>query len=190
LIVKRKKIENRDAAVRASRLRAAAGDRSPCTPGADRGVSPERDGQEARVNPTPQHSVELQLAASGRDLIAAIEAAQFARVIDRGEASGAAEAAAIEGFAELFEAAAESWERLAAAERAGLLARLGDQLERLEDRGWFVHSGRVALAVARAERDALQLPLAVVTIGRSDAPTRRVAIPAALALDRGSGAIH
>lgn len=142
------------------------------------------------MNPTPQHSVELQLAASGRDLIAAIEAAQFARVIDRGEASGAAEAAAIEGFAELFEAAAESWERLAAAERAGLLARLGDQLERLEDRGWFVHSGRVALAVARAERDALQLPLAVVTIGRSDAPTRRVAIPAALALDRGSGAIH
>ena len=146
--------------------------------------------REARVDPTPQHSVELQLAESGRDLIAAIEAAQFARVIDRGEASGAAEAAAIEGFAELFAAAAESWERLAAAERARLLARLGDQLERLEDRGWFVHSGRVALAVARAERDALQLPLAVVTIGRSGAPTRRVAIPAALALDRGSGAIH
>ena len=84
------------------------------------------------MDPTPQHSVELQLAESGRDLIAAIEAAQFARVIDRGEASGAAEAAAIEGFAELFAAAAESWERLAAAERARLLARLGDQLERLE----------------------------------------------------------
>lgn len=138
----------------------------------------------------PEQSVELQLAESGRDLVAAIEAAQFARVIDRAEASGAAEAAAVEGFAELFAAAAESWEDLAAADRTRLLARLGDQLERLEDDGWFVHSGRVALAVARAEREALQLPLAVVTIGRSGAPTRRVAIPAALALDPGSGAIH
>jgi hypothetical protein len=138
----------------------------------------------------PEQSVELQLAESGRDLVAAIEAAQFARVIDRAEASGAAEAAAVEGFAELFAAAAESWEDLAAADRTRLLARLGDQLERLEDAGWFVHSGRVALAVARAEREALQLPLAVVTIGRSGAPTRRVAIPAALALDPGSGAIH
>ncbi|HEX5794687.1 MAG TPA: hypothetical protein VFY19_02515 [Geminicoccaceae bacterium] len=140
--------------------------------------------------PAPQQTVELQLAESGRDLVAAIEAAQFARVIDRAEASGAAEAAAVEGFAELFAAAAESWEDLAAADRTRLLARLGDQLERLEDDGWFVHSGRVALAVARAEREALQLPLAVVTIGRSGAPTRRVAIPAALALDPGSGAIH
>ena len=142
------------------------------------------------MDPPPQHSVELQLAESGRDLVAAIEAAQFARVIDRGEASGAADAAAIESFAELFSAAAESWEELAAAHRARLLARLGDQLERLEDGGWFVHSGRVALAVARADREALQLPLAIVTIGRSGAPTRRVAIPAALAVDPGSGAIH
>jgi hypothetical protein len=142
------------------------------------------------VEPTPQQSVELQLAEAGRDLVAAIETAQFARVIDRGEASGAADAVSIHAFAERFEAAAESWEDLAAADRARTLARLGEQLERLERGGWFVHWGRLTLAVARAEREALQLPLAVVTIGRSGAPTRRVAIPAALALDPGSGAIH
>ena len=140
--------------------------------------------------PAPQQTVELQLAESGRDLVAAIEAAQFARVIDRAEASGAAEAAAVEGFAELFAAAAESWEDLAAADRTRLLARLGDQLERLEDDGWFVHSGRVALAGARAARAALLCPWAVGTIGRSGAPPRRVGNPAALALDPGSGAIH
>jgi hypothetical protein len=147
-------------------------------------------GGEAPVDSAPQENVELQLAEAGCDLVAAIEAAQFARVIDRGEASGAADTDSVHAFAELFEAAAESWEDLAAADRARTLARLGEQLERLERSGWFVHWGKVTLAVARAEREALQLPLAVVTIDRSGAPTRRVAIPAALALDPGSGAIH
>ena len=137
-----------------------------------------------------RQSVTLHLAESGRDLVAAIEAAQFARLIDSDEAEGPTEAAAVGAFVELFSAAAESWDDLAALERAGLLARLSEHLDRLESDGLFVYWGRVALAVARAEREALQLPLAILSIGRSGEPTIDVAIPGALALDPGPGATH
>jgi hypothetical protein len=139
------------------------------------------------VDERQQRSVTLQLAESGRDLVAAIEAAQFARLIDRDEPEGAA---AVGAFVELFSVAAESWDDLAAVERAGLLARLSEELDRLERDGLFVYWGRVALAVARADHEALQLPLAILSIGRSGEPTVEVSIPGALALDPGPGAIH
>jgi hypothetical protein len=142
------------------------------------------------VDERQQQSVTLHLAESGRDLVAAIEAAQFARLVDRDEPEGPTEAAAADAFVELFLAAAESWEDLAAVERAGLLARLSERLDRLESNGLFVYWGQVALAVAHADREALQLPLAILSIGRSGEPTIDVAIPSALALDPGPGAIH
>ena len=138
----------------------------------------------------PPQSVELQLAETGTDLVRAIEAAQFARVIDRGAPAGGAEEASIDGFAELFAAAAEGWEELAAADRAALLARLGAALERLEQLGWFVHWGRIELALPRPDDAPYQLPLAVLAIGRSGTPTRTVALPGALGLDAGPGTVH
>ena len=137
-----------------------------------------------------QRSVTLQLAESGRDLLAAIEAAQFARLVDRNEPQAPAEAAAAAAFEDMFLAAAESWDDVAAVERAGLLARLSERLDRLESSGLFVYWGQVELAVARADRTALQLPLAILSIRRSGEPTIDVAIPSALALDPGPGAIH
>jgi hypothetical protein len=142
------------------------------------------------VDERQQRNVTLHLAESGKDLVAAIEAAQFARLIDRDEPEGPTEAAALGAFVGLFSAAAESWDDLAAVERAGLLARLSEELDRLERDGLFVYCGRVALAVARAEREALQLPLAILAIRRTDEPTIEVSIPRALALDPGPGAIH
>ena len=137
-----------------------------------------------------QRSVTLQLAESGRDLVAAIEAAQFARLVDRNQPDGPTEAAVVEAFVESFLAAAESWDDVASVERAGLLARLSERLDRLEGRGLFVYWGRVELTLARPDRAALQLPLAILSIGRSGEPTIDVAIPSALALDPGPGAIH
>jgi hypothetical protein len=142
------------------------------------------------VDERQQRSVTLQLAESGRDLVAAIEAAQFARLVDRNEPDGPTEAAAVDAFVELFLAAAESWDDVAPVERAGLLARLSERLDRLEGRGLFVYWGRVELALARPDRAALQLPLAILTIGRSGEPTIDVALPSALALDPGPGATH
>ena len=137
-----------------------------------------------------QRSVTLQLAESGRDLVAAIEAAQFARLVDRNQPHGPTEAAVVEAFVESFLAAAERLDDVAPVERAGLLARLSERLDRLEGRGLFVYWGRVELTLARPDRAALQLPLAILSIGRSGEPTIDVAIPSALALDPGPGAIH
>jgi hypothetical protein len=134
--------------------------------------------------------VELRLAESGQELAAAIEAAQFARVVDDGAPEDPAEATAIEGFVELFASAAEGWDALGAVARAGLLARLGEQLEALERRGWFVHWAAVEVGVARPGGGAVQLPLANLRIGRSAEPTVRARVPSTLPVDPGSGALH
>jgi hypothetical protein len=134
--------------------------------------------------------VELRLAGSGRELAAAIEAAQFARVIDQGSPEDPEDAVAIEAFVVLFTAAAERWDELGQVTRAGLLARLGEQLDTLARRGWFVHRATSALGVTGRQQGALQLPLAILSIGRSSEPSIRARIPGELAIDPGSGAVH
>ena len=139
----------------------------------------------------PRHqSVELHLAESGQELAAAVEAAQFARLVDHEPPEDPAAAAAIEDFIELFATAAEDWEPLGTMARAGLLARLGDQLDALERRGWFVHWGKLGFAVARPGGGTVPLPLAILRISRSAEPTVRIRIPGALTVDPGAGALH
>jgi hypothetical protein len=135
-------------------------------------------------------SIELRLAESGQELAAAIEAAQFARLVDHDPPEAPAAAAAIEGFVELFATAAEGWDEFGTVARAGVLARLGDHLDALERRGWFVHWGTLGFGVARPSGGAVQLPLAILRVSRSAEPTVRVRIPSALTVDPGSGALH
>lgn len=136
------------------------------------------------------HSIELVLAEAGQELAAAIEAAQFARLVDHDPPGNPAEAAAIEGFIELFASAAEGWDELGTVARAGLLARLGDYLDALEGHGWFVHWGTLGFGVARRRGDPVQLPLAILRVSRSAQPTLRARIPSTLAVDPSSGALH
>jgi hypothetical protein len=139
----------------------------------------------------PQYeSVELRLAEAGQDLAAAIEAAQFARLVDHDRPADPAEARAIEGFVELFASAAERWDELGPGARAGLLARLGDHLEALEVRGWFVHWATLSFGVARQSGEAVPLPLAILRLGRSAQPTVRARIPRTIGVEPGSGALH
>ncbi len=134
--------------------------------------------------------VELQLAESGAELTAAIEAAQFARVIDQGSPEDPADGVAIESFVALFAAAAEGWDGLRQVTRAGLLARLGEQLDVLAQGGWFVHWAVSALGVTGRQQGALRLPLAILSISRSSQPMISARIPGELAIDPGSGAVH
>lgn len=134
--------------------------------------------------------VELRLAAAGRDLVPAIEAAQFARVIDPGSPDNPAEGAAIEALVALFVSAAEGWGELGHAQRTDLTVRLGGQIDALERQGWFVHWATSTLGVAGEPRPAMRLPLAVLAIGRSSLPTLTARIPAELAIDPGSAALH
>ena len=138
----------------------------------------------------PQHRrVELRLAEAGGDLLPAIEAAQFARLVDQPERVDDSETAAVAALVETFATAAEAWDDLAAPARNALLTRLGGQLDELERLGLFVHWGRVSLRLGEADV-ARPLPLAIVSIGRAGAPTIEVTIPAAVALEDGPGTLH
>jgi hypothetical protein len=133
--------------------------------------------------------VELRLAEAGGDLLPAIEAAQFARLVDQPEPADRGEAAAIGALVETFAGAAEAWDDLAAAAHSARLARLGEALDELERVGLFVHWGRVTLLLHAAD-GARRLPLALLAIGRSAAPTVEATVPAAVALDAGAGTLH
>jgi hypothetical protein len=142
------------------------------------------------VDQPRSQTVELRLAGSGEELAAAIEAAQFARVIDQGSPEEQTAAAAVQQFADLFVRAAESWDQLGAAARAGLLRELGLRMDGLARRGWFVHWATGAIAVADRRQAPLQLPLAILSVSRSRRPTLPARIPGALSIQSGSGAVH
>jgi hypothetical protein len=129
--------------------------------------------------------VELRLVGTGGDLLPAIEAAQFARLIDQPERADSSEVAVVAALVETFEQAAEKWDDLPPAARNGLLARLGGQLDKLERIGLFVHWGRVALQLG-AVGGGRPLPLAIVAIGRSSEPTVEVTIPGTVAIEAGT----
>ena len=131
-------------------------------------------------------TIELQLAETGTELGPAVEAAQFARLIDHEPPVGAAEEQAITRFVEAFSACAETWEELEAVRRAGALAGLSAQLEALQRCGLVVHWAAIDAAVAEAGR-RVTMPLAVVTISRTNLPKVRVQLPAELEVARDGG---
>ena len=136
-------------------------------------------------------AVELRLAEAGTELWQAVEAAQYARVIQPAEPESDAEADAMAQFVETFSDCTERWESMAAAERHALLARLGGQLEDLERCGLFVHWGTVARRFSAPGEGAVELPLAIVTISRTAGPTARMLLPADLGIgSEGSGTSH
>lgn len=135
-------------------------------------------------------TVELRLAEAGSDLMAAIEAAQYARVVDHEDAGTPDESVAIDRFLETFADAAEKWEDLGAGERRALLAGLGDLLEELETLGWYVHWGILRRQFLLADRTAARLPVAVLTISRSGLPTCRIMLPAQIAVEQDPTSFH
>jgi hypothetical protein len=138
------------------------------------------------VSEPRNQTIELRLAETGSELGPAIEAAQYARVISHDPAPDAAEEAAIARFISVFVDCAETWEDLEAVRRIGALAGLSAQLEALQGRGLFVHWGAIAAGMTQAGRP-VRMPLAVLTISRSDLPTTRVLLPGDLAVTPESG---
>jgi hypothetical protein len=135
----------------------------------------------------PRHqTIELRLAETGSELTPAIEAAQYARVISHDPASGAAEQQAIARFVAAFVECAETWQDLEAVRRMGVLAGLSAQLEALQRRGLFVHWAAIEAGIAEAGR-RVRMPLAVLTVSRSDLPTANVQLPGELEVTPQSG---
>jgi hypothetical protein len=136
------------------------------------------------VSRVAQEAVELRLAETGTELRAAVEAAQYARIVSQEEAGPSAETEAAASFVARFEACAEGWPETGTAGAEGtqrqMLAGLSRDLERLESLGLFVHWGIVGRALTTPERGRVTLPVAIVTISRSARPARVVLVPAEL----------
>jgi hypothetical protein len=132
-------------------------------------------------------TVELHLAETGSELGPAIEAAQYARVIQPADPDGPAEQRAMAGFVEAFSDSAEAWESLSAPDRALRLTGLSAQLDALERCGLFVHWGTVTRRLAASGQGAVTLPVAIVTISRTGGPTARILLPGDMAVGAASG---
>jgi hypothetical protein len=128
------------------------------------------------VSKPRDQTIELKLAETGTELWPAVEAAQYARLINHEPPASAAEQAAVTRFVEAFAGCAETWEDLQAERRAGALAGLSAQLEALQRCGLFVHWAAIDAGIAEAGR-RVTMPLAVLTISRSDLPEARVRLP-------------
>jgi hypothetical protein len=136
-------------------------------------------------------TIELRLAETGSELAPAVEAAQYARAIHPAEPDDPAEERAMAGFVEAFSGCAEAWESLSAPDRAMRLTGLSAQLEALERCGLFVHWGTVTRRFAVPGQNAVDLPLAIVTISRIGVPTACILLPSEMALGSdGGGTSH
>jgi hypothetical protein len=128
------------------------------------------------VSKARDQTVELQLAETGAELWPAVEAAQYARLINHEPPASAAEDAAITRFVAAFAECAETWEDLQAERRAGALAGLSARLEALQRCGLFVHWAAIDAGIAQSGR-RVSMPLAVVTISRTNLPEARARLP-------------
>jgi hypothetical protein len=138
------------------------------------------------VSKPPYQILELRLAEAGTELWTAVEAAQYARLISHDPPASAAEAQAVTRFVEAFAACAEAWDGLEVMQRTGALAGLSAHLDALQRCGLFVHWAAVDGGIAASDRP-VTMPLAVLTIGRSNLPNAYVQLPSALAVTREGG---
>lgn len=135
-------------------------------------------------------TLELRLAETGTELWPAVEAAQYARLINHDPPTSTGEERAIGRFLEAFAGCAESWEDLEPLRRTGLLAGLTAQLDALQRCGLFVHWAAIDGGIGEAGAP-VTMPLAVLTISRIDLPTARVQLPGRLELgSEGGGTTH
>lgn len=136
-------------------------------------------------------AVELDLAETGMELKDALEAAQYARFIKPDEPENELEARTMTAFVEAFSAGTEVWETGSPTDRTSALTALSARLEALEQLGLFVHAGAVQLRYTPEGGEPVDMPVAIVTITRSNLPSGVVLVPAEIeASGEASGPTH
>jgi hypothetical protein len=134
------------------------------------------------VSTARRQTLELRLAETGTELWPAVEAAQYARLISHDPPDGAGQEQAIARFVDAFGACAEAWEELEPRRRAGALAGLSAELDALQRHGLFVHWAALDAGIAGSD-GRLSMPVAVLTISRTDLPVASAQLPDALEID-------
>lgn len=128
-------------------------------------------------------TLELQRARNGHDLWAAVEAAQYARLIDHDEPRSEDEATRINELIAYFSDCAEEWEEKSTSDQTVVLERFGNHLDALEQMElhvyWAVTQGRFD----SEEGGQVDLPVGVLIVAREDEDGLAVNLPDAAGVD-------
>lgn len=119
-------------------------------------------------------------AARGTDLFAAVEAAQYARVIDPVAAADADQAREIDALLELFYACGETWHEKSPIEQTALLEQFDHRLEVLDATGLRVHWAVPERSFITQEGESVTLPIALLKIRPADEPAPTAHVPLVL----------
>lgn len=123
-------------------------------------------------------TVELQLASAASDLVPALEAAQYGRLIQPEDPEDEQQADAMTAFVEAFAACTEAWEAGAGGdERRRALGQLETRMEGLEAIGLRVHAGTTRIELTQPGQAAVPMPVAILTITSSSLPVTTVLVP-------------
>jgi len=128
-------------------------------------------------------TVELRRADSGPDLWVAVEAAQFARVVDHAAARTDAEAARMQDLIGLFLECSEAWDGKTAADQTLALAQLGFRLSALAELELFTYWAVIQARCKTARGEPVELPMAILTIARDGQPSITVRLPGVMDID-------
>ena len=124
--------------------------------------------------------VTLSLARTSIDLWPALEAAQFARLVNRDPPTGEAQASAMQTFIAIFTELAESWDSVPVASRMPTLEGIDRYLVRMRDNGIHVHAAAAACAFTAPGATPQSLPLAVLNLGGARSPELTLMVPHAI----------
>lgn len=124
---------------------------------------------------TEYELITAQRADRGADLWTAVEAAQFAHVVERDDSEDDVETA--DSFLNLFFELAEDWDEANSNDQATALAQLDTRLRGLAERELFVHVAVVQREFAISSGEIASLPIAVLKVGRAAFPSITVHLP-------------
>lgn len=125
-------------------------------------------------------TLELYRADCGQDLWAAVEAAQYARLVEHDAPRTDVEAAQMQDLIGFFSDCSEQWERKSISDQAVALERLGNRVTALEGLELFVYWAVIEGRFNTPEGELVDLPLAVLTIARDRQPSITVNLPGAM----------
>jgi hypothetical protein len=127
--------------------------------------------------------IELRRADSGYDLWPAVEAAQYARLVEHVEPHNGNEAGRIEEFVDCFSDCSERWEERSSPDQAIALEQLSHRVVALEELGLSVYWAVMERSFDTADGGRVDMPIAVLAISRDDRPSIVAELPTAVTVE-------
>lgn len=126
------------------------------------------------MNEASFEQIELARVGNGVDLWPAIEAAQYAHVLDHDEPRSEPEREAIVAFGESFVRWVEEWEQRPREVQSSILDDLGRHLTTLSDRGLALYGTTIEREVETEAGQRVRLPIALLKISGAGGSSERI----------------